>query len=114
MVLLSVAGHGALLAWADPRADPARRAGGEPAAAARKSCPSTELVAHPELITFEELERLRAAGAPVLLLDVRTERGYEASPLQAVGAIRPDADRPVESAASLALPREAWLVAYCA
>ena len=36
------------------------------------------------------------------------------SPLTAAGAVRVRPDRPVESAASLALPRESWLVAYCA
>ena len=43
-----------------------------------------------------------------------TERGYETSLLQATGATRLKPDRAVESAAALALPREAWLVAYCA
>ena len=66
------------------------------------------------MITFEELERLRAAKATVVLIDVRTSRGYEVSPLKAKGAIRLSPAAPVENAASLALPREAWLVAYCA
>jgi rhodanese-related sulfurtransferase len=71
------------------------------------------VVSHPELITFEELERLRAAGAPVRILDVRTERGYATAKLRAKEAIRLLPDRPVESAARLALPKEDWLVAYC-
>jgi NhaP-type Na+/H+ or K+/H+ antiporter len=113
VVLLSVAGHGALLAWAThgltrrvERSEAPRGATGE--------LPGAELVGHPELITFEELEQLRGSGAPVLLLDVRTSRSYEGSPLAATGAVRLRPDKAVESAASLALPREAWLVAYCA
>ena len=113
VVLLSVAGHGALLAWATHgltrREEPAT------APAAAGSAPAESgIVRHPELITFEELAALRAAGAPVILLDVRTERGYETSLLRATGATRLKPDRAVESAAALALPREAWLVAYCA
>jgi len=113
VVLLSVAGHGALLAWATHgltrREEPP-----EPAAMATGALAGIELVHHSELITFEELERLRAVAAPIVLIDVRTERGYEGSPLKAAGAIRLKPDHAVESAASLALPRESWLVAYCA
>lgn len=113
VVLISVAGHGAMLAWAthglrrgvEPDETP-------PDAPGRLS--GTELVGHPELITFEELNKLSAAGLPVHLLDVRSLRGYAASPLAATGAVRVRPDRAVESAAGLALPREDWLVAYCA
>ncbi len=113
VVLLSVAGHGALLAWATHGLTRREERSAAPAAAAG-GLPGVALVGHPELITFEELEQLRAAGAPVVLLDVRTDRGYGSSPLKASGAIRLKPDRAVESAAGLALPREAWLVAYCA
>ena len=113
VVLLSVVGHGAMLAWAThrlkSRAEPVDSlAGSGPALA------GAGLVAHPELITFEELAALQAAKAEVLILDVRSSRGYEVSPLTAVGAIRLNPAAPAENAASLALPREAWLVAYCA
>jgi len=113
VVLLSVVGHGTMLAWAThllkARAEPE-----EAAAAASHGLPGAGIVGHPELITFEELERLRAAKAPVVLLDVRTSSGYQDSPLRAQGAIRLSPASPAENAASLALPREAWLVAYCA
>jgi NhaP-type Na+/H+ or K+/H+ antiporter len=113
VVLLSVVGHGALLAWATHGLTRREERDERPAGATGR-LPGSEIVAHPELITFEELERLRTAGAPVVLLDVRTARSYESSPLTAAGAVRLRPDRAVESAASLALPREAWLVAYCA
>lgn len=113
VVLLSVVGHGTLLAWATH---------GLTRSVERSEAPETEgpllagsdIVGHPELITFDELDALRKRGAPVTLVDVRTEKGYAHSPLVAAGAIRLRPDRSVESAASLALPREAWLVAYCA
>ena len=75
--------------------------------------PGSSIVEHPELITFEELARLETAGAPVVLLDVRSDSGYAASPLTAKGAIRLNPSNPVDSAAARALPRESWLVAYC-
>ena len=112
VVLLSVVGHGAMLVWAThwlkARAEAA--AAGDPS----RTIPGADIIAHPELITFEELERLRAAKAPIVLLDVRTSRGYETSPLKAQGAIRLAPDAPTVNAAQLALPREAWLLAYCA
>lgn len=72
-------------------------------------------VADRERITLEELRRLQAAGEPVVLLDVRKERAYREAETQAKGAIRlsPD-DNVAARAAELALPRHAWLVAYCA
>jgi len=111
VVLLSVAGHGAMLAWSTHWLKArAERVEDDPS----RGIPGAEIVGHPEVITFEELERLRAAKAPLVLLDVRTSRGYELSPLKAQGAIRLSPEHPVENAASLALPREAWLLAYCA
>ncbi len=113
VVLLSVLGHGAMLGWATHRL-PARAEGRDSMARSSPELPGADLVGHPELITFEELAELQSAGVPALILDVRTARGYEVSPLQAKGAIRLSPAAPAENAASLALPREAWLVAYCA
>ncbi|HWP46871.1 MAG TPA: cation:proton antiporter [Candidatus Limnocylindrales bacterium] len=65
-------------------------------------------------ISLEDLRQLWRLGAPVILLDVRTERTYRDSPYQAQGAIRMPPDHAVERAIELGLPRHAWLVAYCA
>ena len=108
VVMLSVVGHGAMLAWATHRLERRRDTDTEVT-----GLPGSSIVGHPELITYEELARLEAAGAPVVLLDVRSDSGYAASPLTAKGAIRVSPNNPVESAAALALPRESWLVAYC-
>jgi NhaP-type Na+/H+ or K+/H+ antiporter len=113
VVLFSVVGHGALLCWATHGLK-RREDRGEISAAALQTLRGAELVAHPELITLGELAKLQAAGAPVRILDVRTERSYDSARVRGAGAIRLDPTRAVESAASLALPREDWLIAYCA
>ncbi|HEX7023420.1 MAG TPA: cation:proton antiporter, partial [Gemmatimonadales bacterium] len=64
VVLLSVLGHGMMLAWATQRLQ--RRAEvPEAFEGARGGLRGEEIVQHPELVTFEELARLRATGAPV-------------------------------------------------
>lgn len=65
-------------------------------------------------MTLEEVAALEAAGEPVRILDVRTERAWNGSDTMAVGAIRIDPDHPVESAAEQALPKHDWLIGYCA
>ena len=83
-------------------------ANGAPAAA---ESPDREL---PERISFEELEQLQRAGEPVILLDVRTARTFEADPFIARGAIRLRPDEAVRLATARAIPWKATLVAYCA
>jgi NhaP-type Na+/H+ or K+/H+ antiporter len=65
-------------------------------------------------ITFEELENLKKSGDPLILLDVRTERSRDTSDLQAKGSVRMSPENVVIQADELKLPREAWLIAYCA
>ena len=86
----------------------------EPRPAAGTPRAGSGLVADGERITFEELAALERAGAPVRLLDVRRQPDFARRDRKAQGAIRFPPDQVVESAAALALPREAWLVAYCA
>jgi NhaP-type Na+/H+ or K+/H+ antiporter len=68
----------------------------------------------PERITLDELRRLREAGRPVILADVRTERSYREDNLQAKGAIRLPPDDAVRKARELGLDHHATLVLYCA
>lgn len=68
----------------------------------------------PEQIDIPELQRLEAAGEPVVILDVRTLRALESSDVTAKGSVRVDPERSVPEAERLQLPREAWLVAFCA
>ena len=65
-------------------------------------------------ITLEELDQLQKSGDEVILLDVRTERSRDTSDLQAAGSIRMPPENVVIQARELKLPKEAWLIAYCA
>jgi NhaP-type Na+/H+ or K+/H+ antiporter len=71
---------------------------------------------HPtsERISVADLQALREAGQPVVVLDARSQRSLEASDATAGGSIRLDPERPVHEAERLGLPKEAWLVAFCA
>jgi rhodanese-related sulfurtransferase len=71
-------------------------------------------VAAPQSLTIGELRHLWEIGAPLIILDVRTDRTYDPSPTRARGATRLPPDHVAERATELHLPREAWLVAYCA
>jgi NhaP-type Na+/H+ or K+/H+ antiporter len=65
-------------------------------------------------ITFEELERLQRSGDQTIMLDVRTERSRDTDDLQAKGSVRMPPEHVVAQANDLKLPKEAWLIAYCA
>jgi NhaP-type Na+/H+ and K+/H+ antiporter len=108
VVLVSLAFHGMLLIKLT-RDLPERVVTGEHSAVAAGS----EVVASGELITLDEIVRLREAGESVVIADVRTDKSHDSSDARAAGAVRIHPDRVVESAASLALPRNAWLAAYC-
>jgi hypothetical protein len=68
----------------------------------------------PERIGIDELRSLWARGAPVTIVDSRTERAWDADDIQARGAVRIPPDDPVRSAKALRLARNATLVVYCA
>jgi len=65
-------------------------------------------------ITFEELKKLQDAGEPVIILDVRTDRSLETSDHKAKNAVRINPDHAVLEARETKLPKDAWLIAYCA
>jgi NhaP-type Na+/H+ and K+/H+ antiporter len=65
-------------------------------------------------ITLAELEQLQKSGEQVVLLDVRTERSRETSDYQAQGSVRLIPENVVVQARNLNLPKDAWLIAYCA
>ncbi|HUR91857.1 MAG TPA: cation:proton antiporter [Gemmatimonadaceae bacterium] len=111
VVLVSLVFHGTLLVKLT-RDLPAREVTSELAVPVVAT--GAGLVASDELITFDEVERLRAAGEGLVILDVRTGKSYDSSDARAAGSVRIPPDRVIDSAASLALPRNAWLAAYCA
>ena len=65
-------------------------------------------------VTLDELDQLQKSGDPVVLLDVRTDRSRDTSDEQAGGSVRVPPDDTVSQARKLNLPKEAWLIAYCA
>jgi hypothetical protein len=75
---------------------------------------STPATVGSQSITLDELDQLQKAGEPVVLLDVRTERSRDTSDLQAKGSVRISPEHVVAQANQLKLPKEAWLIAYCA
>jgi NhaP-type Na+/H+ or K+/H+ antiporter len=82
----------------------------------RPAGPAAEPAAsgNPEKIDLAEMLRLQESGEPVIVLDVRSARSYDTSGQIAPGTIRLDPERSVQEAERLHLPREAWLIAFCA
>jgi NhaP-type Na+/H+ or K+/H+ antiporter len=67
-----------------------------------------------ERVSINGVLRLQKANEPVVFLDVRTERSLETSDLQVEGAVRLPPDHAVEQAQELNLPKNAWIIAFCA
>jgi sodium/hydrogen antiporter len=137
VVLLSVVLHGGGIAWFLGRlrkgGEVARSLGGsedgavpvaaggaasgtaavDPGASATE--PPSHLATLPpgERISIPEMLALQAAGEPLVLLDVRTERSYRESAKMAAGALRFPPDDAVRLARERRLDRNAVLVLYC-
>ena len=108
VVLLSVVLHGTGIALFLRRHQP-------PEAVARSARPAErEPGTVSDRITPEELPGLRERGAPVVIVDARSDRSYRADPRQAAGAVRVSPEDPVRDATRLRLSRHGTLVVYCA
>lgn len=105
VVLLSIVVHGGAL-----------MVSGRRTASSQGPAPldSSRLGRSTERITLEELKALAERGERVVLLDVRKDGAWNESDRKARGAIRLPPDNAAQRAAELALPRNDWLVAYCA
>ena len=115
VVLLSVVLHGGGIALF------MRRGSGGAAAPAlvrprvgAAAAPADEGAPEPERITIPELRALRERGAPVIIVDARTERSYRDDQLRASGAFRMIPDDALRTARQLGLDQHATLVVYCA
>ena len=62
-------------------------------------------------ITVEEYLELKRSGAPVVLVDSRTDRTYDS---EVPGSVRVHPDRSVADAIRLVLPNAATLAVFCA
>jgi NhaP-type Na+/H+ or K+/H+ antiporter len=65
-------------------------------------------------ISVEDLRRLQFAGAPVLVVDARADTSFGSSGLQGQGALRIPPDLVVRRIAELNVPRQTWIVVFCA
>lgn len=72
------------------------------------------LVADRERITIPEMRHLQELHDSVVIVDARTDRTRNRSELQARGAFRMPPDHVRERAVELQIPRDAWVVVYCA
>lgn len=125
IVLISVVLHGAtpmLLTRLSRKREPEVPPTPEPLKATEpvnesRALPVIEAATQPvgaQIITLEELDRLQRLGEEVILLDVRTDRSRDTSDFQAEGSVRMPPENVVAQARELRLPKEAWLIAYCA
>ena len=111
VVLLSVVGHGGALMLGRRSSSGGRALPLIPEAAPPADPSPGE---RRDRMTLAELKELQARGEQVVLLDVRKDRAWNESEEKAKGAIRLHPDGAARRGAELALPRSAWLVAYCA
>jgi sodium/hydrogen antiporter len=119
IVLISVVIHGGtpmLLTRIGRKREPHEPATPEPLKEARALpiIEASQQSVGAQTIALEELDRLQKLGEQIIILDVRTERSRDTSDFQARGSVRMPPENVVEQARELGLPKEAWLIAYCA
>jgi sodium/hydrogen antiporter len=118
VVLLSVALHGGslmLLARTPPPASLSAAQIDTATLTANDGAPRPIAAANDsDRISVEELRALQSAGAPLLIVDVRAETSFNSSPFQAQGALRIPADQIVRRIAELNVPRQTWIITFCA
>ncbi len=68
----------------------------------------------PERITIDEVRAMQARGEPMVIVDARARRAYDADTITAAGAIRVNPEDPVRDATALRLSQRSTLVIYCA
>ncbi|HEY1372515.1 MAG TPA: hypothetical protein VGH50_08595, partial [Candidatus Binatia bacterium] len=65
-------------------------------------------------INIDALKRLRQSGEPVVILDVRSEHSLSDDRRGAEGAIRIPAEHAVRRIGELGIPKNTWLILFCA
>lgn len=118
VVLVSVALHGGSLMWLGRKALAAGAVSAQQTAANISTPRDGEfdgaMFTNDDRVSVEEVRRLQISGAPVLLLDVRSEPSFRSSVFQAQGALRIPPDYAARRVAELNVPRQTWLIAFCA
>jgi NhaP-type Na+/H+ or K+/H+ antiporter len=98
-------------AVAEPAPSKAVTVGEEPLPV-KRSAPAE--ASGPIRITIDEMRALQAKSEPVVVVDARSLRSYDADALIATGAVRLNPDDPVRDATAMRLSQRATLVVYCA
>ncbi len=65
-------------------------------------------------ITIDEMRSLLAKGEPMVIVDARSNAGYDGDSIKAAGAVRLSPDDPVRDATQQRLSQRSTLVVYCA
>src|SRR5262245_43476092 len=118
VVLLSVAVHGSslmLLGRGEPASVPAsasKIAVQTPVANTERAQPPA--LENAERISVTELRALQSGGAPILVVDARADTSFNSSEFQAQGAVRIPPDQVARRVAELNVPRQSWIVLFCA
>jgi hypothetical protein len=119
VVLISVVGHGGLIAYllrAEPMAPasaaPQSRADAMGLVPVTQQAPQALEEERPG-ITLEELAALKVRGEPTVIVDSRTDKSRDSETLTAAGALRVHPDDPVRDALALGIPRDATITVYC-
>lgn len=111
VVLLSLVLHGTVIGYFMRDNRPFLRKNPPPARRPEVPAGTGEI---PTTISIAETRALQQAEAPVVLVDSRAAKSYNADRRRIAGAIRIPPDDPVRSAMELQLSRRATLVVYCA
>ncbi|MCI0446116.1 cation:proton antiporter, partial [bacterium] len=118
VVLFSVVIHGASVMLFGRRSKPEPELAQQPAVPTaipvNAAAPATNQPVADGSITIDEMLKLQQQNQPVYVLDVRSDRSYQDSDLHAKGAIRIHPDEAVRRVSTLKLPKDAWLIAFCA
>ena len=120
VVLISIVIHGAspmLLARFTKKGEteePAPQAPEAPKESRALPVIESPLAVGTQSISLEELDHLQNSGEQVIIVDARTERSRDTSESQAKGSVRLVPENVVMQARQLNLPKEAWLIIYCA
>jgi NhaP-type Na+/H+ or K+/H+ antiporter len=119
VVLLSVALHGGSLMFLARKACPAvpmpvNFDAARPSGAKDRDLQSPAAGNTEERMTWEEFRRPQLSGAPVLVVDARSDASFGASAYQAQGALRVPPDQAARRVKELNIPRETWIAVFCA
>jgi NhaP-type Na+/H+ or K+/H+ antiporter len=119
IVLLSVLLHGSSLMLLGREQSPALPANANDTAAGAPACSVESFKAaaiehEDDRISIEELRALQAAGAPLLIVDARSEPSFNSSRFQAQAALRIPAGEAVRRLSELNVPRHSSIVVFCA